>query len=668
MADVGIEQLKEDIQDNIKTNNSQAITGAVLQGQLIDTVDTLKGYTDDHVSVSQNTETGHTDITVGSTITSVGSVQDVDDIDFALGLSSKVAQMTLDVGSLFQGSIDHATKFILCSANYIKVFPNIMLKLIHDSDITIRVAEYSENKTFIRDSGSYSDINSLLLGNTTRYIRIAGNYSAKGYSNVNPVTIEDYTDGDFGVIVPEITNIDDTPTQGSNLPAKSGGIFDFVSEREHLNICVSDALNNTTDNITVDSENKKVVINKNGFVLKIGNKYYSVYDDNDAELSYDTADAPNGAYVILKTAFSNSNGTQIVFSNIVYAAKGSENYLNGLALFHCYYGYLIPAGAFETVIGFRQSINDIKRNTFILPYYSETLADASSSFISHISENDIDTFIFFTDPHIMGVSGTWDMDYVVKYISPIEKCYNRLPVDMIISGGDWLNSGDTVEQAKRKLGFVDAMMRKKFNNYYPMNGNHDVNDQTEGEALSQGLINNLMFRQEGSAFYYFNTRFAKWYILDSGSIVSQALNPYRYMQLHWFANELLQNTNEHIIVGLHAYKQPGELNPFPFANNVRKIVDAFNTKSTITIWNPATQRDVTYDYTNVTGKVAAIMAGHAHSDDLLYTESNIPVVVTTWLRDNNIPSFDLDVIDWTLGKLITARVGTGSNRTIDIII
>lgn len=57
MADVGIEQLKEDIQSNINTNNNQEITGAVLQGQLIDTVDTLKGYTDDHVSVSQNTQT-----------------------------------------------------------------------------------------------------------------------------------------------------------------------------------------------------------------------------------------------------------------------------------------------------------------------------------------------------------------------------------------------------------------------------------------------------------------------------------------------------------------------------------------------------------------------------------------------------------------------------------
>ena len=55
MADVGIEQLKEDIQADIKANNNQTITGDLLQERLIDTVDTLKGYTDDHVSVSQNT-------------------------------------------------------------------------------------------------------------------------------------------------------------------------------------------------------------------------------------------------------------------------------------------------------------------------------------------------------------------------------------------------------------------------------------------------------------------------------------------------------------------------------------------------------------------------------------------------------------------------------------
>ena len=57
MADVGIEQLKEDIQADIKANNNQTITGELLQERLIDTVDTLKGYTDDHVSVSQNTLT-----------------------------------------------------------------------------------------------------------------------------------------------------------------------------------------------------------------------------------------------------------------------------------------------------------------------------------------------------------------------------------------------------------------------------------------------------------------------------------------------------------------------------------------------------------------------------------------------------------------------------------
>lgn len=77
MADVGIEQLKEDIQADIKANNNQTITGDLLQERLIDTVDTLKGYTDDHVSVSQNSQTGHTDITIGDTTTPVASVEEV---------------------------------------------------------------------------------------------------------------------------------------------------------------------------------------------------------------------------------------------------------------------------------------------------------------------------------------------------------------------------------------------------------------------------------------------------------------------------------------------------------------------------------------------------------------------------------------------------------------
>ena len=110
MADVGIEQLKEDIQDNIKTNNSQAITGAVLQGQLIDTVDTLKGYTDDHVSVSQNTLTGHTEINIGDSVNPIPSIGEI------ISLGKEQKGLLIVDGGLF-------ASYITTSVNYKRTQP-----------------------------------------------------------------------------------------------------------------------------------------------------------------------------------------------------------------------------------------------------------------------------------------------------------------------------------------------------------------------------------------------------------------------------------------------------------------------------------------------------------------------------------------------------------------
>ena len=66
-----LDDLKDRIDAAIYSNDEQLITGDGLQTVLDDMVDTMG------VSVSQNSQTGHTDITVGSTTTPVASVEDI---------------------------------------------------------------------------------------------------------------------------------------------------------------------------------------------------------------------------------------------------------------------------------------------------------------------------------------------------------------------------------------------------------------------------------------------------------------------------------------------------------------------------------------------------------------------------------------------------------------
>ena len=106
MSDIGKQALKTKINSKVYENSSQAITGAAMNEVLQDMVDTLcdganldaGSVTDSRlqnpVSVSQNSQTGHTDINIGDSVNPVASVADVRELQAKNGLNFGLGQFT----------------------------------------------------------------------------------------------------------------------------------------------------------------------------------------------------------------------------------------------------------------------------------------------------------------------------------------------------------------------------------------------------------------------------------------------------------------------------------------------------------------------------------------------------------------------------------------------
>ena len=94
-----------------------------------------------------------------------------------------------------------------------------------------------------------------------------------------------------------------------------------------------------------------------------------------------------------------------------------------------------------------------------------------------------------------------------------------------------------------------------------------------------------------------------------------------------------------------------------FAKNITLLSNAYNNKTSITL------NGQTYKFSDATGKVHCVLCGHTHADAIT-TLNSIPVFcITTAMNDG---SFDMVLIDYGKNELQSIRVGTGSNRTMNL--
>ena len=312
--------------------------------------------------------------------------------------------------------------------------------------------------------------------------------------------------------------------------------------------------------------------------------------------------------------------------------------------------------------------NQLVKNAFTGVYSEVNVMQPSLAFAEILKDaGKIDTFLFFTDTHLGDVGNTeFPSQTFREYIGEVQKYYNSIPIDHIICGGDWLNSGESQQYALYKLGCIDATMRKLFKGYIPMLGNHDTNflgvisdtDSSAGTLSNQQIIN-AMFRQEGSAYYSKKANNSTLVVFDTGIDWATTMTDYRWEQIDWFGKLLERFEGENLLLFLHIYYE-AENQVSALANNIAMMSAAYNNAEGIFL------NGQNYDFTSRKGKVRAMICGHSHFDEVT-NNKGIPIVLTDWFQRDNTPTFDMCIADFTNAKLSMIRVGSGENRVVDLI-
>lgn len=315
-------------------------------------------------------------------------------------------------------------------------------------------------------------------------------------------------------------------------------------------------------------------------------------------------------------------------------------------------------------------------------------------------KDNIETFLFFTDPHLTPNSRYETMTELIrdKFISTLQKYYNSLPMDTCICGGDWLNFNHSNEEAAGWLGYCDGYMRKLFRNYLPVFGNHDNNPYNPNTSASNWLkaltyvdIRNLMFRENKMSYYSHEAVNTRFYVLNSGvsfikgmtdSTYSRLVSN-RWPQVDWLGQKLLSEDPTHAVIVMHIYSNASNESDWfsdatgywakgihAFGANVKAMAIAYNNRQPILL------NGNTYDFSNCEGQIAFIMCGHTHFD-YVDTSGELPIVCCTNLEGGYLdsgsikytltPTFDNCVVDYDNGVLYAIRVGAAKNRIIHFV-
>lgn len=349
-------------------------------------------------------------------------------------------------------------------------------------------------------------------------------------------------------------------------------------------------------------------------------------------------------------------------SNKVYAYTAKKN----IASFGVYVAAQSSSYTVSFTMADKTSLYALYYSDFVSSEYNdESITTKLTAYADICTANaEADAFLFFTDPHIFPYAV--DEYRMERVFGTLQQTFNNSSAQFVLCGGDWLTEDDTAAEAAYKLGRINGITRAKFGEaYYPIIGNHDSNEQGVSE-LSQNSLTLLMFAKYGKMYYQFNTPNTRYYVFDTGSDHVASMTAYRWTQVNWYATELAQNDDAHSVIALHIFSGQTNENSFAsdpkvqtFADNITKVAQAYNNRSSITL------NGITYDFTGKTGKVAYLISGHTHYDaDMV--QNGIPCIVTT--TASYAPNFDLCYADYTNGKFKTVRVGSGENRTIDIII
>ena len=430
---------------------------------------------------------------------------------------------------------------------------------------------------------------------------------------------------------------------------------------------VISSLRNTSGTIMTrlsDTENLKfdeysLTIGQNGFSYFQSGTRYDIVGEQDFVVDFGISITRRYFCLNLQALHDGKRAFADVLSVFDNTVPGKEYAI----LLNFYYGYPQDGLLLPHYFNAKQDADTIG-SPIIVDY--ETKGKTFSALYKN-AQNAL-SFLFFTDPHISNI-GEGFFDSYMTMMKKIQQFYQSLPIDFVLSGGDWLNSSDTPEIACYKLGNIKQQLRTRLLPCYQMLGNHDTNYQGT-IALSQNAINALIFNDFGESFYRVERHNCALYLFDSGTDGRTSLSSYDKEQLDWFAKSLAEEQKDNIVIASHIIIEgsQGSSHLSPFATAIEQIAEAYNNRGSVTI------DGVAYVFTGVTGngRIRCFIGGHTHYD-YVNTEEAIPIFITlNAIATNELSSenpnirFDMILIDFDEGKLHAIRVGDGENRTMNL--
>lgn len=267
-------------------------------------------------------------------------------------------------------------------------------------------------------------------------------------------------------------------------------------------------------------------------------------------------------------------------------------------------------------------------------------------------------FIFFTDSHDM--SGNFSEYDILMHMHFFRAIFENSPAKYILHGGDWINTGHTLEDAKYFISRMPNLVKTEISpKCYLAVGNHDLNGEgnqlNPERAMTEEQLAYLWYGKD-VGYYKIDENDTCCFVFDSGN-QQTTMTAYRWDQIDWFANALLTNTKTHLFGLIHIIyinKDTGAEQTEPeFGRNVTLVADAFNQKTSITL------NGVLYDFSNATGTFHFIVSGHYHNTQE-HVYNNIPVI---W--SPNGLSADCVYVDFENATLNTVRVSAESAVSAD---
>lgn len=276
---------------------------------------------------------------------------------------------------------------------------------------------------------------------------------------------------------------------------------------------------------------------------------------------------------------------------------------------------------------------------------------------------EVESFLFFADPHIVfndtlaKINGDIFGDLQI-----IRNYFDCTPTNFALCTGDWINDDYDGAGACFLIGYVRAIWRKWFPNGCFVVGNHEYND-CGTKLLTAQTVNNLLLPEHEKNYYTYDGAITRFYVLDTGTL-GYDVTDYGWEQIDWLAKQLITDKAQFSAIASHIWyvaDTDGTLVLTPFADAVLQLAQAYNTKSSVTL------NGETYSFEAATGRVEFAIGGHKHVDKTA-EEYGIPVILNTCvsIAGYGRPTFDLVLADYTNRKLHFVRIGSYSNRTVEL--